>query len=90
MGNKPKVNSYSIAYNDETVAKVRDVKKAMVQLLMAKKHMMDEDERMEFLKIDEQLYGWINASNASSSSIEEVIVKAIKKLKSYGKVVAMP
>lgn len=89
---KPKIETLSISYTEDTIAKMRELKKVLVQLLMAKKHMMDEDEKMEFLKIDKQLYGWINKSNVSNANatIEEVIVKAIKMLKSYGKVVSMP
>lgn len=86
---KPKV-SYS--FNEDTIVKMRELKKALVQLLMSKKHLMDEDERMEFLKLDEHLYNWINNISTRSSDamdIEDVVVRAVKVLKSYGKHVSM-
>ena len=53
--------------------KVREVKKAMVQLLMSKKGSMD---------IDEKLYSWINGQNGDITS---TVMYAIKILRSYNK-----
>lgn len=64
------------------VDKVREVKKAMVQLLMLKKGSMDIDERMKFLEIDEKLYSWINGQH---SDITSTVMNAVKILKSYNK-----
>lgn len=64
------------------VDKVREVKKAMVQLLMSKKGFMDIDERMKFLEIDEKLCSWINGQN---SDITSTVMNAVKILKSYNK-----
>lgn len=62
--------------------KVREVKKAMVQLLMSKKGSMDIDEKMKFLEIDEKLYSWINGQNGDITS---TVMYAIKILRSYNK-----
>ncbi len=85
----PPVVAFRMEYNDETIAKVRELKKTMLQVLMAKKHMMDEDETMEFLKIDEMLCSWINNTN-SNINIEAVVLKTAKVLKTYGKTVVLP
>jgi hypothetical protein len=61
---------------------VREVKKALVQLLMSKKTYMDIDEKMRFLEIDEKLYSWINGQ---SCDITNTVMDAIKILKSYNK-----
>lgn len=90
---KPKVKTYNISYTEDTIVKMRELKKEMVQLLMSKKHLLNEDEKMEFLKIDEHLYNWINNTSTVSTTtvkIEDVVVKAINTLKSYGKAVPMP
>lgn len=68
------------------VDKVREVKKAMVQLLMSKKGSMDIDERMKFLEIDEKLCSWINGQN---SDITSTVMNAVKILKSYNKHITM-
>lgn len=89
---KPKVETYIIPYTDDNVLKMRELKKALVQLLMSKKHLLDEDEKMELLKLDEHLYNWINNISIRSTDamkFEDVVVKAIKVLKSYGKEVSM-
>jgi len=91
--NKPKVETYSISYTDDTIVKMRELKKVLVKLLVSKQHQMDEDEKIEILKIDEQLNNWIKNTPTSSIQvvkIEDVVVKAIKTLKSYGKAVSMP
>lgn len=64
------------------VDKVREVKKALVQLLMSKKSSMEIDEKMKFLEIDEKLYSWINGQN---SDITGTVIDAIKILRSYNK-----
>lgn len=65
------------------VDKVREVKKAMVQLLMSKKNSMDIDEKMKFLEIDEKLYSWINGQ--LNSDITSTVMDAAKILRSYNK-----
>jgi succinate dehydrogenase flavin-adding protein (antitoxin of CptAB toxin-antitoxin module) len=95
MPTKPKVETYSISYTEDTIVKMRELKKVLVQLLVSKQHHMDEDEKMEIFKIDEQLYNWINNPSTTSASakvvkIEDVVVKASKVLKTYGKAVSMP
>jgi len=74
--------SYSVNRTEETVSKVSELKQAMHELLMAKKHLMGLDERMEFLKINEKLCSWITKGD---TAIEDVILRSIKVLASYGK-----
>lgn len=74
MSNKTTINN---------VDKVREVKKAMVQLLMSKKSSMEIDEKMKFLEIDEKLYSWINGQ--LNSDITSTVMDAIKILRSYNK-----
>ena len=62
------------------VDKVREVKKAMVKLLVSKNTAMDVDERMKFLDIDEKLCSWIRGQN---SDITNIVMDAVKILKSY-------
>lgn len=64
------------------VDKVREVKKAMVQLLVLKKGYMDVDEKMRFLDIDEKLCSWIKEQNGN---ITNTVMDAVKILKSYNK-----
>lgn len=90
---KPKApDTYNISFTEDTIVKMRELKKALVQLLMSKKHLLDEDEKMVFLKLDEHLYNWINNVSIRSTDtmkIEDVVVTTIKMLKSYGKEVSM-
>lgn len=68
------------------VSKVRDVKKALVQLLMSKKSLMEPNERMEFLDIDAKLYSWLNSQNGD---ITNTILDAMKILRSYNRSIAI-
>jgi negative regulator of replication initiation len=77
--NKMKTSNKTTINN---VDKVREVKKAMVQLLVSKKSSMEIDEKMKFLEIDEKLYSWINGQ---SCDITNTVMDAIKILKSYNK-----
>lgn len=72
----------SIKKTIDDVDKVREVKKEMLKLLMTKKNYMEEDERMEFLHIDEKLYSWIEKQNYD---ITHTVEDALKILKSYNK-----
>jgi negative regulator of replication initiation len=68
------------------VDKVREVKKALVQLLMSKKNAMEIEERMKFLEIDEKLYSWIDGQNGD---ITKIVMDAVKILKSYNKQITL-
>lgn len=68
------------------VDKVREVKKALVQLLVSKKSYMDSDEKMKFLDIDEKLCTWITGQNGDITS---VIMDAVKILRSYNKQITL-
>ncbi len=69
------------------VDKVREIKKAIVQLLVAKKNSMEIEERMKFLSIDEKLYLWIN--NTSIGDITNTVYDALRILKSYNKFITI-
>ena len=75
----------SVKKTIDDVDKVRDVKKAMVQLLMAKKSFMEPDERMTFLDIDAKLYSWLNSQ---TGDITNTVLDAVRILKSYNKSIA--
>jgi hypothetical protein len=68
------------------VDKVREVKKALVQLLVSKNTAMDVDERMKFLEIDEKLCSWIRGQNGD---ITNIVMDAVKILKSYNKQITL-
>lgn len=68
------------------VNKVREVKKAMVQLLVLKKSYMDIDEKMKFLSIDEKLQSWIDNQNGD---ITGVVIDALNTLKSYNRPITL-
>jgi negative regulator of replication initiation len=76
----------SIKKTIDDVEKVREVKKAMLKLLMSKKSYMEEDERMKFLHIDEKLYSWIDTQNYD---ITDTVQDALKILKSYNKSITL-
>lgn len=65
--------------------KLRNARKVLVSLLTSKKHMMDADEKMEFLRADEGLYALINGM-PSRITQDDTIACARKLLKRYGKV----
>jgi len=69
------------------VDKVREIKKAIVQLLVAKKNSMEIEERMKFLAIDEKLYLWIN--NTNIGDITNTVYDALRILKSYNKFITI-
>lgn len=85
---KPKVE-YSIKDTEETIVKVSALKTAIYELMITKKHLMDIEEKMEFLEIYDDLYSWLN-DKSNKTAIETVVLKAVKVLKSYGKPVCMP
>lgn len=89
VSTKPKLEEYSINDTDESIAKVSALKKAVYELMMAKRHLMDVEEKMEFLMIYDELYSWLN-SKSNKTAIETVVLKAVKLLKSYGKTVCIP
>lgn len=74
--------SYSVQHTDEMVENVKKLKQAMHELLMTKKSLMGTDERMEFLSINGKLSNWIIKGD---TAIEDVILRSIKVLASYGK-----
>lgn len=74
------VSSNKMIIND--VEKVREVKKALVQVLSSKFGMMELDEREKFFNIDAKLYSWMNNQN---SDITSVVMEGLNLLKSYNK-----
>lgn len=88
-GYKPKMVEYSIKNTEETTAKVSVIKTMLHELLMAKKHLMDFEEKIEFLAIYDELYAWLN-DMSNKIAIEVTVSKAVKVLKSYGRVAKMP
>jgi membrane-bound lytic murein transglycosylase len=89
VSTKPKFEEYNIKDTEESIAKVSALKKAVYELMIAKRHLMDVEERMKFLKIYDELYSWLN-DKRSKTAIETVVLKAVKVLKSYGKTACMP
>jgi hypothetical protein len=80
----------SVAVNAQVVDvsfddKLRNARKVLVSVLTSKKHMMDTDERMEFLYVDEGLYALINGM-PNRITQEDTLAGARKLLKRYGKV----
>lgn len=70
-------------YNDVDY-NLQQARTLLLQILMCKKHMMDADERMKFLKLDEELYSLIHnlpLRDPKATPIET----ARALLKSYGK-----
>jgi hypothetical protein len=64
--------------------KLRNARTVLVSILGAKKHMMDVDEKMEFLSADEGLYALIHGMPGRNTR-EETLAMAMKLLKRYGK-----
>jgi hypothetical protein len=79
------VNAQVVEVNVSFDDKLRNARTVLVSLLTSKKHMMEADERMEFLRADEGLYALIHGM-PNRITKEDTLAGARKLLKKYGKV----
>jgi hypothetical protein len=68
---------------EEYIAKLRNCKKTLLKVLIAKKDFMDEEEKLEFLELDDNLYCWTHRLNPHMT-IKEITTKGRHLIKSYG------
>jgi len=80
VANSGKVCDAGVCFED----KLRNARTVLVSILSAKKHLMDVDEKMEFLSVDEGLYALIHGMECRNSR-EDTLALAMKLLKRYGK-----
>lgn len=64
--------------------RLQNARTILLQILVCKKHMMDADERMKFLKLDEELYSLIHNLPLRDPKATPILT-ARALLKSYGK-----
>jgi hypothetical protein len=77
-------NNINVDLTEEYIAKLRNYKTTLLKVWMAKKDFMNEDEKLEFLELDDNLYCWIHKLNPRMT-VNEITTKGKNLIKSYGK-----
>jgi hypothetical protein len=69
---------------EKYIASLRNYKASLLKVLTTKKHLMNEDEKMEFLELIENLYCWINKLTPHLT-VNEITTKGRKLMITYGR-----
>lgn len=77
-------NNTNVNLTEEYIAKLRNCKRTLLKVFIAKKDFMDEEEKLKFLELDDNLYCWIHKLNPHMT-VKEITTKGRHLIKSYGK-----